>query len=362
MVDESNNAKNSDIYEEFSPVSHFITDVVGDAVTPSLPAQVKRNIFKSFGQLCSAAIVLPVASLRGMASERRAESEARMKSTNKAPAQIANQMQTDQDFARVAIQKDRERVLREQVNLDLICKEAAFGLRDTSHPIDQSAQEEPPSLVDDDWLNAFEVEARQKSNAEMQAYFGRVLSGEIIRPGSFSIRTVKILASLDQETATHFVRLCSMCITTSPEDVRVISLAGNAANNSLKEYGLSFATLNLLNEHGLIISDYNSWMDFQPCIEVSGEKIQGICMPLIFQGRHFTLEPTSKASFGKVIKMHGVALTLSGRELSKIVKVEPEVEYSQELARYFQQRSLRMVEGGDGKPKYINLDASSDPT
>lgn len=354
MVHESKNVKNSDTYEEFSPVSHFITDVVGDAVTPSLPAQVRRNIFKSFGQLCSAAIGLPVASLRGMADERRAESEARVESTSNAPAQIANPLQTDQDYARVAIQKDRERILREQANLDLICKEAAFGIRDTSHPIDQTAQEEPPSLVDDDWLNAFEVEARQKSTAEMQAYFGRVLSGEITRPGSFSIRTVKILARLDQETARHFARMCSMSISTSPEDVRVVSLKGNAGDNSLQEYGLSFATLNLLNEHGLIISDYNSWMDCLPCLEVSEARHQVLCMPLAFEGRHWNLTPISSESLGKKIKMHGVALTKAGRELSRIVKVDPVEKYSQELMRYFQQRGFQMLQGGDGNPILIS--------
>ena len=238
----------------------------------------------------------------------------------------------------------------------MISKEAAIDIRDTSHSIDQSVQEEPGSSIGYDWLNVFEMEARQKSTAEMQAYFGRVLSGEIKKPGSFSIRTVRILASLDQEVAGHFARMCSMCISTSPEDVRVISLEGNAGNNALQEYGLSFTTLNLLNEHGLVISDYNSWMDFLPCIEVSvnGAEKQVYCMPLKFQGRHITLEPAFTASVNKVIKMHGVALTKSGRELSKIVRAEPVQKYSQGIVQYFQQRGLRMVEGGDGNPKLVS--------
>ena len=362
MVDESNSARESDIFEEFNPVSQFIADVVGDAVAPSIPAPVKRNIFKAFGQLCSAAIELPVASLSGVANERRAESEARVKLIDTAAAQIANQMKIDPEYARVAVRKYGERILREQVNLDMISKEAAIDIRDTSHSIDQSGQKESGSVIDDDWLNAFEMEGRQKSTAEMQVYFGRVLSGEIKKPGSFSTRTVRILASLDQETASHFALMCSMCISTSPDDVRVVSPEGNAANNALQEYGLSFATLNLLNEHGLVISDYNSWIDFLPCIEVEFNvaRKQGFCMPLIFQGRHFALEPTSRASVGKEIKMHGVALTKSGRELSRIVRVEPVDKYLQELDRYFHKRGLRMVEGGDGKPKLVNFIASTE--
>ncbi len=360
MVEVCNSAEENEMNEELNPVSQFITDVVGDAVAPAIPAPVKRNILKAFGQLCSAAIDLPVALLSGVANERRAEAEARVKLINTTASQIANQMQTDQEYARVAVQKYGMRILREQVNLDLICKEAAIDIRDTSHSTEQSAQKEPPSTIDDDWLNAYEVEARLKSTAKMQAYFGRMLSGEIQKPGSFSRRTVRILASLDQETARHFARLCSICTSIDPEDVRVVSIEGNAANNALQEYGLSFAILNLLNENGLVISDYNSWMDFVPCIEaeVNDARKQGFCLPLIFQGRHYTLEPTSRASVGKVIRMHGVALTKSGRELSRIVKVEPVDKYSQDLARYFQQRDLRMVEGGGGQPKSISFNFS----
>ena len=93
----------------------------------------------------------------------------------------------------------------------------------------------------------------------MQAYFGKVLAGEITKPGSYSRRTVKILGSLDQNTANHFLRLCS--ISMKLQHIVVPSLGGDARNNVLKEYGLDFATLNLLNEHGLVISVYNSQLD-----------------------------------------------------------------------------------------------------
>ena len=41
-------------------------------------------------------------------------------------------------------------------------------------------------------------------------------------------------------------------------DARVPSLGGNAADNALQKYGLDFGNLNVLNEHGLIISDYRA--------------------------------------------------------------------------------------------------------
>ena len=188
-------------------------------------------------------------------------------------------MQTDPEYARIAVQKFGHRVLREQVNLDMISQRAASEIQDAGDSIGQSS-EESSDEINDDWLNAFEVEARQKSTEEMQALFGKILAGEITRPGSFSTRTIKILGSLDQNVANHFVKLCSMCVSTGFDDVRVPSLGGNAGSNALQEYGMNFATLNLLNEHGLIISDYNSWWEFTPCIGSPGRMTskQYVCL------------------------------------------------------------------------------------
>ena len=123
---------------------------------------------------------------------------------------LLRQMQTDPEYARVAVQKFGQRVLREQVNLDMISQRAASEIQDADHPIGQSPPEEADDTIGDDWLNTFEAEARQKSTEEMQALFGKILAGEIRKPGTFSTRTVKILASLDRNVAAHFVRLSSM--------------------------------------------------------------------------------------------------------------------------------------------------------
>ena len=46
-------------------------------------------------------------------------------------------------------------------------------------------------------------------------------------------------------------------------DARVPSLGRSAGENSLQQFGLSFRELNILNEHGLIIGEYNSWYDMK---------------------------------------------------------------------------------------------------
>ena len=235
--------------DEIDSVPEVIADLAGETALPGIPAPVRRNFLKAIGQLSSAAIDIPVAFFEGIADERRAETAARIKLIDTSAEQIAQQMQTDPEYVRVAAQKFGHRVIREQVNLDLIGKRTAKELMDVSNTVDETETEGSGDSIDDDWLNAFETEARLKSTEEMQAYFAKVLAGEIKKPGTYSTRTLKILGSLDRNVASLFLRLCSMCISQF-QDMRVPSLGGNAGNNSLRKYGLDFDALNLLNEHG----------------------------------------------------------------------------------------------------------------
>ena len=357
MVDESAIEDFDDSKDEAISVPEIITDLVADTAIPAIPAPVRRNFLKAFGQLCSASIDFPVAYLTGKADERRAETAARIKLINTAATQIAQQMQTDPEYARVAVQKFGHRVLREQVNLDMISQRTASEIRDAGDSIGQSS-EESSDTINDDWLNAFETEARQKSTEEMQALFGKILAGEIRKPGSYSTRTIKILGSLDQNIAAHFVRLCSMCISQFQRTM-VLSLGGNAGNNALQEYGLNFTTLNLLNELGLVISDYNSWWEFTPCVAFPGDQQQAVCIPLCYRESHWILMPKSNREVGKKLRIEGVALTQSGRELSTIVKIEPMDNYSNNLAKFFEKKQFRMIEVDNEEPRVVSVNAGT---
>ena len=356
MVDESAKEDFEAPRDEVISVPGIITDLVTDTAIPGIPAPVRRNLLKALEQLCSAAIDIPVAYLTGKADERRAETAARIQLINTSAGQIAQQMQTDPEYARVAVRKFGYRVLREQVNLDLISQRAASEIEDTRDSVGQSEPDETGETISDDWLNAFETEARQISTEEMQAFFGKILAGEIRRPGSYSTRTVKILGSFNPDIASQFLRLCSMSMSIV-QDIRVPSMGGNAGNNALQQYGLTFDVLNLLNEHGLVISDYNSWRNFTPCVTLPGAGQQVVCIPFGYQGRHWILVPMSKAKIGKAIKIEGVGLTHSGRELFRILKVERMYEYSRALAEFFGGRGYRMTEVGDGQPIVMDVNA-----
>lgn len=205
--------------------------------------------------------------------------------------------------------------------------------------------------VDHDWTARFFNDVQDISSEEMQKLWGKVLAGEVERPGNTSIKTLAILKNLDRAVATLFGKLCSICVSIRPDgnsfmDARVPSFSGNAANNALKDYDLHFGNLNVLNEHGLIISDYNSWYDIRVAIgiAVGGVRPSLLRIPFYFQGKYWVLVPTTRHDAGKEFRLSGVALTKSGQKLSRVVGLEPADQYAQALRDYFEKNSLKMTE------------------
>src|ERR1700674_5645067 len=118
-------------------------------------------------------------------------------------------MQTDPEYARAAASKFAQKIIRERVNVDQVSEFAAADLK--SEPQTAASDKEPEAPpISEDWLNAFESEAAQMSSEQMQRLFGRILAGEIRQPSSYSIKTIKLMAQVDNRAATLFSRLCSL--------------------------------------------------------------------------------------------------------------------------------------------------------
>ena len=268
----------------------------------------------------------------------------------------------------MVVNKRMGKIVGEQFNLDNISAIAANELKNeqsdnstnqgTNEPnkkqsadsSTQGADSGEEKVIDDDWLNSFETEARQKSSEEMQLRFGRILAGEIKRPGSYSIKAVKILGELDQNTAALFKKLSSACVVLGIQnnehviDARVPSLGGNAGSNALKKYGLGFDQLNILNEYRLIISDYNSWRDYNLCIMNQNNPI---LLPFQYQGKYWILLSTPERDNNSEFRLSGVMLSRVGCELFSIVDQDPMPDYTDDLKKYFASQKLQMVEVRD---------------
>ncbi len=238
-------------------------------------------------------------------------------------------------------------------NLGTIVGTAAEQLGDAEVP-----DEDP----DHDWTARFFDYAQDVSTQEMQTLWAKVLAGEVERPGSTSLQTLSFLRNLDRDAAQLFAKLCSLSLSfvidgTEILDGRVVSLKGNAAENSLAEYGLSFGELNRLQEHGLIISDYNSWRDYSSfpralhtLKQANPEApIQALVLSLrnsltiSYAGSLWFLRHVRDESPAGEIRINGVAMSSAGKELSRIVVPVPNPAYSTALASFLLRKQLTLT-------------------
>lgn len=98
--------------------------------------------------------------------------------------------------------------------------------------------DEKPAL-DPDWLNVFAAYAEKASGDSLREMWGRVLAGEIRKPGAVSLRTLQFASTLDLPTAKAIQAMASWVYNES-------HLPHIAASH------LPFATLQLLHDEGLI--------------------------------------------------------------------------------------------------------------
>ncbi len=359
-----------------------VLEVVTNFVSRLDPSTwLARNASKAFGKLCSAPKEWYDAYFEGKAAETRVESEGGVKIREEIIAQIVQGIKVDPEYARRAGHKFAEKIIGEQLNLDKISAIAANELnkeqsdnsvnQDTSELNEQQAagstnkdtNGSEEKVINDDWLNSFETEARSKSTEEMQLRFGRILAGEIEKPGSYSIRAIKILGELDQYTAALFKKLCSVCLvmefpftrhiakmkdpiqSKGPSrrisDMRVLSLGGDPGQGDLDKYGLGFHELNVLNEYDLIISVYNSSFEYSLLVN---DKDWSPILPFSHQAKEWILLSSSEQNENQGFKWSGVEFSQAGRELFQIVDIDPMSEYTEDLKKFFAEQNLIMTE------------------
>lgn len=78
--------------------------------------------------------------------------------------------------------------------------------------------------VDDDWAVDFFQRCQDVGNPLMQRIWGKLLAGEVTKPGSFSPRTLAAVKTMRQQDAELFTRLCSFAWTIDGTTTVVVGL------------------------------------------------------------------------------------------------------------------------------------------
>lgn len=208
-------------------------------------------------------------------------------------AQAAKQVLLPAEIARAAN--------RASVAAEAIIETAAQHKRRQDDHVDggQSQENAEAKAPDEDWMMAFMRHAEDASSEQLQALFGRILAGQINRPGSFSRATLRAVADMDQAVADDFMWFWGHCI-------------GDGAPTSIVSGpGADWARLNRLRDAGLV--SYVESATWQP----NNEAIEGLGYPwhVGFEDTGLLLFMRSQANIH--INMYG--FTTIGKEMSAIV-------------------------------------------
>ena len=289
---------------------------------------LQPGIVRAISHFLVGVVDVPTAYLEGLAQDIRSTTEARRHLRIQAARSLANGFETNSGLAARAYAQHASKILKEQVNTEEVLRIALNELSDTTRT------DQPEGVPDDDWLDAFRNEASQRSTEEMRYAFGKILAGEIQEPGTYSIRTIRTLGTLETQTAALFRRLCNLVFVIPGLSAIAITPGENTQGNALAEFGLSFFELNILQEYGLIISDFNSWVEFTILGETKGE--------ISCAGRSVNIFATDKERKEVQIRVHGVALSSMGKELYQVVDLEEDSAYMNRIANYLTGKKIRV--------------------
>jgi len=137
--------------------------------------------------------------------------------------------------------RDRNERIVKQQNIENIIKKT----------IPYCANKDLSHKVDHDWFRQYIELAEGISNSTMQDLWAKILAGELLRPGSYSYKAIKLFREMSIYDAKLLAKACSFSVKdASSKSIRIISGAYKKTNilnflNRNREVAIDLATLGL---------------------------------------------------------------------------------------------------------------------
>lgn len=217
--------------------------------------------------------------------------------------------------------------IKKQQNIESVISNAYAELE--THTVASSTP------VDDNWVSAFFDSVANVSDSQMQEIWGKLLAGEIIQPGRYSLRTLDTLKHLTTREANLFVKM-------EPYFLNCPSNAGDEffpddyfipALNSLGKYNISFHKIAILADAGIFVENMGVTVG---CI-ISAKSTGYINY---YEKPVLQLENTSSQTIAA--SRHAYVLSSVGSELLSLIRTNTNQirndEYLKECAMFFSKK------------------------
>ena len=183
---------------------------------------------------------------------------------------------------------------------------------------------------DSDWVERFIALCEDTSNESMQKLWGKILAGETVAPGTFSIKSLQTLKQMTQREADALQKCTALCGYNEKDDSHLILLGfhkkpslfdllrkGNKVSLNLGKAGISFPDILTLMDIGLI---------YRKVIESAALKA-GQELNLMFLNQKVSLK-----SKNSDLVLSYYKFTQTGDELRKLINMPVNKGYKQLLS------------------------------
>jgi hypothetical protein len=178
---------------------------IADAVLKIPRALISASI-KALDRLIGSAVDIPVAWLGQQKARIDAQTEAYKLVEGAIAHAAATEASGNQRIVASAVESLVRKAYRKQINSGAVATVMLEDLRKEDNNLSDPPQ--AATALDEDWLNVFERYAEDASTERMQNLWGRVLAGEIRKPGRYSMRTLRFLSEFSQVDGIMFADFC----------------------------------------------------------------------------------------------------------------------------------------------------------
>lgn len=177
--------------------------------------------------------------------------------------------------------------------------------------LSSDTQDPPTEKIDDDWLHIWRDNAGRTSNENIQKLWGSILAGEVISPGSYSLRTLEFLKGLSKQEA-------ELIQTLAPFVIKSTMIWRNL--ETLEQAGLPYPTLIQLQELGLLSGVETQSIQIRYPSSSPDEYLQ----PFTLHGKAALAKHPDK---NQVISLEAIKLSAIGQQVIKLGHHLPNLSY-----------------------------------
>lgn len=182
------------------------TSISAELTEAGVKASAKSRIVAAFDRLGGNLFELINVPIEARNTEKRAKMEARVEAIKALTSAGVEKLKSNPEFAERALAAHYGSIFEKQDNKDGVLHAALNDLR--RQPPNEEQATTGPQAIGEEFMGKFERYAEEATSDELREKWGRVLAGEIRKPGTFSGKVQRVIDELDGSTAKLFEDLC----------------------------------------------------------------------------------------------------------------------------------------------------------